>query len=205
MKIRTTILVLLALVCAPVISAAQTPAPVTASASNADYHVTGYLNLNFGGGLFQDREKGSSGGGGGSLIFWGRGIASAEVDFNVNPKFFGTTEDLGTNSLMTFTVNGVFGPWVGSKKNIRPYAVVGGGLLRGNIANFSTGKMSTSTSMGVIDIGGGIFYYFTPKFGLRGDFRYRLGVGAPTDPATGWGLIEDWNYMRGGLGVVFAF
>jgi hypothetical protein len=205
MKFRTAIIVLLALVCAPLVSTAQAPPPVFASASDADYHVTGFYNVNFGGGLFKDRETSTSGGGGGSLIFWGRGMASAEVDLSFNPKFFGTTEDLGSNSLMTFTVNGVFGPWLGSSRNIRPYAVIGGGMMRGNIANFANNKMSTSTTLGVIDLGGGVFYYVTPKFGIRGDIRYNIGLGAPTDPATGWGLLEDWTYMRGTIGVVFAF
>ena len=100
MKIRTAIILALALACAPLVSTAQmtTPPPPVqaASASDADYLVTGYYNVNFGGGLFKDRETGTSGGGGGALVIWGRGLASAEVDFNFNPRFFGTTEDLGS-------------------------------------------------------------------------------------------------------------
>lgn len=206
MKIRTAILVVLALACAPLVSMAQTaPPPVTATAADNDYAVTAFGNINFSGGLFADREKGTSGGGGASLIFWGRGIASAEVDFNFNPGFFGTKEDLGSNGLNTFTVSGVFGPWLGPNRNIRPYGVVGGGLLRGKISNFSAAGMSTSTTLGVFDLGGGVFYYFTPKYGFRGDIRYRFGVGAETDPTTGWGLLEDWTYARASLGFVFGF
>ena len=207
MKIRTAIIVVLTLAFAPLVSTAQTPPPPVQAggASDADYLVTGYLNVNFGGGLFKDRETGTSGGGGGSLIFWGRGRTSAEVDFNFNPRFFGTTEDLGSNSLNTFTVNLVFGPWMGANRNLRPYFVLGGGLMRSSIANFASAKWSTSQTMGVIDIGGGLFYFFTPKVGVRGDLRYRLGVGASTDASDGWGLLEDWSYMRGTFGVTFAF
>ena len=207
MKIRTAIIVVLTLASAPLVSTAQTPPPppVQASVSDADYLVTGYYNVNFGGGLFKDREKGTSGGGGGSLVFWGRGMASAEADFNFNPRFFGTTEDLGSNSLQTFTVNGVFGPWVGSKRNLRPYAIIGGGLMRSNISSFANAKWSTSQTMGVIDIGGGLFYFFTPKVGVRSDLRYRLGLGASTDASEGWGLREDWSYMRWTLGLTYAF
>jgi len=206
MKVRTALIILLALVSAPIAAMAQTtPAPVTASAADAAYVVTGYYNVNFGGGLFKDRSTGTSGGGGGSLIFWGREAFSTEVDVNYNPKFFGTTGDLGSNSLMTFTVNGLFGPWMGPNKNIRPYALLGGGMLRGSIASFADNNMSTSTTMGVFDIGGGVFYFFTPKFGSRFDIRYRVGLGASTDPATGWGLLEDWNYMRATFGLTYAF
>jgi hypothetical protein len=203
MTIRTAIIVVLALACAPLMATAQTPPPppVQSSVSDADYLVTGYYNVNFGGGLFEGREKGTSGGGGGSLVFWGRGMASAEVDFNFNPSFFGTTEQLGSNSLQTYTVNALFGPWVGATQNLRPYALIGGGLMRSNISSFA----NPSQTMGVIDIGGGIFYLFTPKFGVRGDLRYRLGLGASNDATDSWGLIEDWTYMRGTFGVTFAF
>jgi len=210
MKIRTAIIVVLALACAPLVSVAQTaPPPQTYAGSSEgfDNSVTAYGNINFGGGMFADREKTTSGGIGVSVVFWGRGLFSAEVDFNHNPKFFGTTDDLGNNKLFTFTGNAIIGPWiaVGNSQRIRPYAVIGGGMMSSSIDNFSAAKWSTTKTMGVFDIGGGVYYYFTPRFGVRADIRYRTGVGASTSAADGWGLIENWNFMRGSLGATFAF
>lgn len=211
MKVRTAIVVLLALACAPLVSVAQTaPPPQTYAGGGGegfDNSATVYGNINFGGGMFADREKGSSGGFGASVVIWGRGLYSAEVDFNYNGKFFGTTEDLGSNKMLTFTGNGLIGPWftVGSSQRVRPYAAVGVGAMMSTIDNFSAAAWSTSKTMGVFDIGGGVFYNFTPRFGVRGDIRYRVGLGASTNPADGWGLIEDWTFMRGTLGATFAF
>lgn len=210
MKIRTALIVLLALACAPLASVAQTAPPPQTYAGGGegfDNSVTVYGNMNFGGDIFADREKSSSGGFGASVVFWGRGLFSAEADFNYNGKFFGTTEDLGNNKMMTFTGNAIIGPWiaVGSTQRIRPYFVVGGGMMSSTIDNFSAANWETSKTMGVFDVGGGVYYYFTPRFGIRGDIRYRTGVGASTDPADGWGLIEGWNFMRGSLGATFAF
>ena len=209
MKIRTAIIVLLTLACAPLVSVAQTaPPPQTyaGSGDTFDNSATVYGNMNFGS-MFADREKSSSGGFGASVVVWGRGLFSAEADFNYNGKFFGTTEDLGNNKMMTFTGNAIIGPWftVGSSQRVRPYAVVGVGMMSSSIDNFSAAKWSTTKTMGVFDIGGGVFYNFTPRFGVRGDIRYRMGLGASTNPADGWGLIENWNFMRGSLGVTFAF
>lgn len=210
MRIRTALL-LLAAVCVPVAAFAQEappPSQYTAPANTEgfDNYVSGYYNFNFGGNLFKDREESSTGGYGGALTFWGRGKFSAELDFNYNPQFFGPKNDAGDNNLMTFTFSGIIGPWInqGGSQRVRPYIVVGGGLMRSTIKEFATVGWKDTKNLGVVDFGGGVLYFFHPRVGVRGDIRYRWGVGANSDEK-GWGLIDNWTYWRGAIGIALAF
>ena len=170
-----------------------------------DNYVTGYLNTNFGGDLFKEGDPSSTTGYGGSLTFWGRGLFSAEVDFNYNKSFFGDPKEGGDNSLITATLGGIVGPWVqGGVVRVRPYFAFGGGLMRSTIEEFATVGWADTKNMGLVEAGGGVLVLFNDVVGVRGDMRYRWGVGANSDEK-GWGLIDKWTYMRGTIGVVLAF
>lgn len=172
-------------------------------------YVAIYYGWNFGGDLFADGPFESFGTAGpktmGAAVgFWGSGMLSGELDFAYSPEFFGDKDEVSDNNLMTVTASFVINPTIrfGSQK-VRPYVLVGGGLMRSKIADFKIlGK--DVKNQGVVDVGGGVQYYFHPRIGIRGDLRYFMGVGAKDDE-DGWGWIEDWNFFRVSAGLAFTF
>ena len=193
-------------------AAAQDPPPPTnqptyqePKAEGPDNYLVPYWNSNSGGTMFLGADRDSTTGYGLAFTFWGRGVLSAEMDFNYNPDFFGSQSDYDTNTLLTFTMSGIIGPWIeAGSMRIRPYAVIGGGLLRSTINEFASVGWKTTQNRGVVDAGGGILWLFTRNFGIRGDARYRMGVGAKDD-ADGWGMLDAWKFLRISGGVAIAF
>ncbi|MFB3854783.1 MAG: hypothetical protein ACE148_13285 [Vicinamibacterales bacterium] len=169
-----------------------------------------YYGVNFGGGLFDSSpfesfDTSNPKAMGVAVGFWGSGMLSGELDFCYSPEFFGPKDEVSDNNLMSVTASFVINPTVrfGSQK-VRPYVLVGGGLMRTRIEDFKIlGK--DVKNQGVVDIGGGLQYYFHPRIGIRGDMRYFMGVGADDTDDDGWGLIDDWNYYRGTIGIAFTF
>lgn len=211
MRLPVAILALFILVVSAIPVAAQDPPPAQQQVvyqekvEGPDNYLVPYWNSNSGGTMFFDEDRKSSQGYGLSFTFWGRGILSAEVDFNYNPSFFGDSSDYDTNNLMTFTVSGIIGPWIqAGSMRIRPYAVIGGGLLRSTIEEFATVGWKTNQNRGVVDAGGGVLWLFTRNIGIRGDARYRMGVGAKDDE-DGWGMLDAWKFLRLSAGVALAF
>jgi hypothetical protein len=217
MPARTVVILLAILLVSPAAALAQSgalpppqPAPSSTTNEGFDNYVSIYYNLNFGGQLFKDLEDldahSGSQGFGFALTFWGRGKFSAEVDLNYNPKFYDSGADVGSNNAITLTMSAIIGPWInqGGSQRVRPYFVVGGGLMRSSFSDFADVGWKTTENIGVVDVGGGLIYFFHPRVGIRGDIRYRYGVGA-NDTAGGWGWVSDRNYWRGAFGASFAF
>jgi hypothetical protein len=205
MRLRTVSVALLwALLAAPVTVLAQYSA--TQASNGPDNYLTGYYNFNFGGDIFKNRETDTTANGfGGALTFWGRGKFSAELDFNYNKNFFGTSENVGENNLLTFTLGGIIGPWArAGSGRVRPYFAFGGGLMRSTLKDFATVGWTDTKNLGLIEAGGGLLWLFNDTVGIRADARYRWGVGANSDEA-GWGLIEKWTYVRATVGLALAF
>jgi hypothetical protein len=149
---------------------------------------------------------------GASLLFWGPGILAGELDFGYNPSFYKDLDVVSpgaSSNMYTLTANFVLGPtfFMGEKMRLRPYALVGGGLMRSTITEFITINplnISDTRNQGVVDIAGGLYFYPIRRLGFRGDFRYFMGIGANSS-SDGWGAIEGWNYYRATLGVALAF
>lgn len=116
-------------------------------------------------------------------------FAGAEQDLSYVPHFFGDTPD-GGHSMLTamsnFLVIAPIGP-------IRPYGVVGIGLIR---AHSFTG---TKNALGY-DIGGGVNVFFTRRFGLRADVRRMRSMQNVTLFVFSGEKLEFW---RASLGVTF--
>jgi hypothetical protein len=194
---------LLILLVAPAALAQHAPRSTPAGPDN---YLTAYFSVNFGGGLFEDRDEDrETSGVGASFTFLGRGTFSAEVDFNYNRNFFGPVEDSGDSTLLTLTFGGIAGPWLRTGGGyVRPYAAFGGGLMRYTIDEFVAFGWDDTKNLGLVEAGGGVLWLFNNGFGVRGDLRYRWGIGE-TSGEGGWGLIDKWTYVRGTLGVTLAF
>jgi hypothetical protein len=219
LRVLAVCLVSLALV-APAPFAQAQPAGNTSKNDHYDY-IALYYGGDFGGQLFastglKDIGRGTPHALGLAVGFWGEGMLSGELDFCYHPKFFGANTNLSdplhfsdNNNLITLTANFVINPTFdfGSQR-IRPYVLIGGGLMRGTIQDFGILGKSTK-NVGIVDAGGGIQYYFHPRIGVRGDVRYNIGIGAKgTDEmggTTGWGSIDNWNFWRGTVGIAFTF
>src|SRR5450759_180808 len=127
-----------------------------------------YGGLNFGGNLFSGGPNAKLDFSnpkalGVAINFWGPGAISAEVDLGYYPEFFGSSDALGGNNLMTVTGALMIHPYtaqMGSQR-IRPYFVIGGGLMRSKIEDFAIlGKDVKNT--GVALIGGVRMWWAAP-------------------------------------------
>jgi hypothetical protein len=195
-------LLVLAVLLSPVSALAQGQVILIGEEEPGNY-VTFYYARNGGGDLFRDRDP--TDGFGIGYTFWAPGPLAAELDFGYNPDFLGTEEELGQKTnLLTFTLSGIIGPWIHAGNNsFRPYAVIGGGLMRSNLREFGI-LGEDSRNRGVVDLGGGLLYLYNRKVGVRGDVRYHMGVGEKDDE-DGWGFLEDFNYVRFSVGLSLGF
>jgi hypothetical protein len=105
---------------------------------------------------------------GADVAFMSDGWAGFEFDFGYAPDFFGEVVD---NYLMTGMLNLIIGAPIGgtSGPGIRPYAVVGLGVIR---TRFELPDFSASNNDAGFNVGAGLIGFFNDHIGLRGDVRY---------------------------------
>src|SRR4029450_410429 len=106
-------------------------APVPA---RADTLLIPFFGVNFGGDSGKEVSEAFDTGQynwGGSITFMGGGVFGVEGDFGFSPDFYGKT-DMGGSNVLTATGNLVIGIPFGGQHGfgIRPYGVVGAGLLK---------------------------------------------------------------------------
>jgi hypothetical protein len=145
---------------------------------------------------------------GAAISWWGKGVFAGEADLTYYKDFFGPSNSpgLGANQLYTFTGNFVINPVSidFSTQRIRPYFVIGGGLMRAQISDFLKYYGAETKNWGVVDAGAGIQYYPIHRIGLRADIRYYRAVGT-NESGSGWGWINKWDWFRGSVGAAIAF
>jgi opacity protein-like surface antigen len=95
-------------------------------------------------------------------------VVGFEEEFAYSPDFFGNVPGLSSN-LMTLMSNFMVNPKIGP---IRPYFLVGVGLIKSRVEFTPLGILETSNNDFGWDIGGGLMGFFGEHFGLRGDVRY---------------------------------
>jgi hypothetical protein len=183
-----------------------TLAPVPA---RADTLLIPFVGVNFGGDSGKEISEAfdsSQFNWGGSIAFMGAGVFGVEGDFSFSPDFYGKT-DVGGSSVFTATGNLVLGIPFGGQQGfgIRPYGVVGGGLLRSK-SDFGTDVAEIDENNVTWGAGGGVLLFFGTSAGLRFDIRYFQtfddleirGVSIGESP----GKVD---FTRASLGFVFRF
>ena len=190
---------------------------VTAGPARADWFVTPFLGVNFGGdasfgdvGDFEDNfEKKAVFGG--TATWMSAGIIGAEVDFGWAPNFFGFTTgdadfDFGDSNLTTLMGNVVVGIPVGGQSGpgLRPYGTGGIGLIRSSIDGGDFFDDLSANDLG-FNVGGGVVGFINDNVGIRGDLRYFRSL-QDTEPGDDLDLeISDFDFWRASVGVTFRF
>jgi hypothetical protein len=206
---QTAVAVLVAVLLTPAAALAQYSAQK--SLEDPDFYVTAYYNFNFGGDVYKglgdsSLKKSNSHGLGGSFTVLARHLISAELDFNYSHSFFGSSDTLSRNTILTATLDGVVGRWFkAGPGRIRPYVLVGGGYMRAIATNRrKVGWSAPEKNLGLVEAGGGVLWLLNDSFGIRADARYRYGLGAKED-GSDYGLFNKFTYVKSTAGLSIAF
>ncbi len=95
-------------------------------------------------------------------------VLGFETEFAYANDFFGSAPAY-SSSVLTLMGNLMVVPNFGP---VRPYALVGLGLIRTNVELTPESLLSTENNNFGWDIGGGVFLFFGDHVGVRGDIRY---------------------------------
>ena len=144
-------------------------------AARADWLIVPFFGANFGGDSgeeLSDAVDASKFNGGVSFSWMGAGVIGFEGDVGYAPDFFGKT-DAGGSSVLTVTGNLLLGVPFGGQSGfgVRPYGLVGVGMLRPDGDAFATSEAFGENKV-AWDFGGGIFMFFASHVGVRGEVRY---------------------------------
>jgi hypothetical protein len=169
--------------------------------ARADGFITPFLGFNFGGdqaancaSLTNCEEK---------RLDWGvalgttHGIFGFEEEIAYSKDFFGKSPTTD-NAVLTLMSNLMLVLPAGP---IRPYGVVGLGLIRPHIKFNSTALDFSNNTLGY-DIGAGINVFFTPAVALRGDVRHLHTL---QDVTLGVFSDQKLDFWRGSAGLTFKF
>ena len=181
--------------------------PATAS---AEWQVRPFLGVTFAGATtFFDPEQAA---GHPKIAIGVNGVLLGETfgvegDFGRTPGFFQSGDQnlvLGS-SATTLTGNIVIAlPRHLAQYTLRPYFVVGAGLMRARI-DHELEALNVSTSLPAIDVGGGATGFLTERVGLSWDIRYFRTVSGKTE---GNGLsvgAEQLSFWRANMALAIRF
>jgi opacity protein-like surface antigen len=141
---------------------------------------------------------------GASLTFLGR-VAGFEVDFGYAPDFFNEDADdvvlVGDSNVTSLMGNLVIA--VGNAR-VRPYGVIGLGLLRSRIDGGDFFDDVSTNDFG-FNIGFGAMGMVTDRVGLRGDLRYLRSLEDPEVDDDFDVDVGNFDFWRATGGVTFRF
>lgn len=140
---------------------------------------------------------------GASLTFMGR-VAGLEVDFGYTPDFFDEDSDvvlIGDSNVTTLMGNLVIAP---VNYRVRPYGVIGLGLLRSRVDGGDLFDDVTTNDFG-FNAGFGVTGMATEHVGVRGDVRYFRSLEDPEDDDDLDIEIGNFDFWRATGGIVFQF
>lgn len=176
---------------------------LTALPARADWLLTPYLGVSFGG-----DTQGQNITYGGSIGYMGAGIIGFEFDASFAPDLLdvddGLDLDIAESNVTTLMGNIIIGAPIGGQSGVRPYVSGGAGLLRTSIATADDFFDVDENSFGV-NAGAGVMVFVRENFGLRGDVRYFRSLqdsGAGDDIDFDFGSFDFW---RATVGATFRF
>jgi hypothetical protein len=179
----------------------------SASVARADGFIIPFLGVNFAGDsgkAIGDAIDANRLTWGGSLGWMGGGVFGIEADFGHSSDFFGKS-DLEDTSVTTLTGNLMLGLPFGGQQGfgIRPYGVVGLGLIKTNLEGIG-GLLTDADNNAGWDVGGGVLMFFG-RFGIRGDVRYFRTFSALDVLGVEIGGGDDLDFGRATAGFVVRF
>jgi len=138
-----------------------------------------------------------------SLTFMGD-VAGFEVDFGYSPDFFNQENEfvlIADSNVTNLMANLVIGPGAGP---VRPYGVVGIGLLRSRAeaTDLFDGLTVNDTAF---NAGFGVIGMISSRVGLRGDVRYFRALQDPDDDDDVDVSVGNFDFWRATGGVTFRF
>jgi opacity protein-like surface antigen len=177
---------------------------LTAGASRADAQttfITPFVGAAFGGDAPDTRLTT-----GASISFLGT-FAGFEAELGYTPDFFGESDDLvlvGDNNMMTLMANLLVGGGP-SGNPVRPYGVIGAGLLRSRVDGGDLFDDVSENDFG-FNAGAGVIVMLSNNVGVRGDLRYFRNLqGDEEDDGDVEIAVGDFDFWRVYGGVTFGF
>jgi len=144
---------------------------------------------------------------GGSVALLTDGIFGLEIDVAHTPGFFEGSDPLGvvlTSRVTTLTGNVILAvPLSITRESLRPYVVVGLGLLQAR-SKHAAGLFPVDEDLLGVDIGAGALGMVGARTGLRFDVRYVKAAGGADGPFARPGLSR-LSFWRGTAGVVLRY
>lgn len=174
----------------------------TAAPARADWLLTPYLGVTFGGETdSQHVTYGASAG------WMSAGIFGFEVDAAFAPDVLNTGSGVGSDlvdtNVTTLMANFILGVPIGAP-GVRPYISGGGGLLRTRVSSADDFFNVDDNSFGV-NAGAGVMVFVRENFGLRGDLRYFRSL-RDNDPGDGTDvMLGTFDFWRATVGATFRF
>jgi opacity protein-like surface antigen len=95
-------------------------------------------------------------------------VLGFETEFAYAKDFFGSGPNLSSN-VLTVMGNVMLVPAIGP---VRPYALVGLGLIKSHVEFTPTSLLTTDNNDFGWDVGGGVFIFLGEHVGVRGDIRH---------------------------------
>lgn len=176
---------------------------LSAAPARADWLLTPYLGVSFGG-----DTQGQNVTYGGSIGYMGAGIIGFEIDGAFAPDLLDTDDgidlDISESNVTTFMGNLIIGAPIGGADGVRPYVSGGVGLMRTSVSTANEFFDIDENSFGV-NIGAGVMGFVRENFGLRGDLRYFRSV---QDSDAGDDIDFDFggfDFWRATVGATFRF
>ena len=183
---------------AAVILSAAMPAPASAQG-----FISPFLGYNYSGDAGCPNFRGCED----KNLNWGVSLgtlarnAGFEVEFGYANDFYGRSRAY-SSSVWTLTGNFLLAPRLGP---VRPYFVIGTGLLRTSADLTVTPQEHTSDTAFGWDTGGGVMGFFGRHFGVRGEIRFFHSF----EDSKFFGLLpasdEKLDFGRASAGVVLMF
>jgi opacity protein-like surface antigen len=174
----------------------------TAAPARADWLLTPYLGVTFGGET--DSQHVTYGA---SASWMGAGVIGFEIDGAFAPDVLNTGTGVGSDlvdtNVTTLMANLILGVPIGAP-GVRPYVSGGAGLLRTSVSSADDFFNIDDNSFGV-NVGAGVMVFVRENFGLRGDLRYFRSL-RDDDPGDGINVgLGSFDFWRGTIGATFRF